>query len=683
MLRRSVIAALVLTLGLGWPAAPPAMALAEDVPVADPVPNDPIPSTLALTLEEVATLPTSEPVPAPTDARLIRHNRINYLGEVPDHSGRLYVPDLNGKLYLLHNGQTTEYLDVFARVGPNFWSHRGLGSGFGFVAFHPAFARNGLFYTVHTEARDALPNNTPDLPAQPNTQVHGVLTEWHANDPSANVFEGTSREVLRLGFNGLIHGYQQIGFNPTAFPWSEDYGLLYLGVGDGGRGRTTTDPQNLAVPHGKILRIDPRGTNGVNGKYGIPAGNPFASTPGALGEIYAYGLRNPHRFSWDRLWPHRMYVGNIGEHVIESVYEVRAGDNFGWSVREGAYVSKDEDRCNVYPLPPDDAGFTYPVVAYDHEPPPGFPCGTDTGDAVIGGFVYRGLRHWALFGKYVFGDDVNGKLWYTNSSEMRRGGPPAQIHEFMLLDTSGRRITMQDLAGDTRVDLRFGQDRRGELYVLSKANGKIWRIADAHRFAGCATSSVVVSNVMARRHWAPITPSKWQFPGSEVVLAEAGVARPGPRRPFEYAVLKSGPVLGSVSIEAQVRLDTPVSESNRDVIVVFGHRSDTQFYYAHLSSDNTIYPHNGIFVVNNADRLRIDHQWNGSVGAPPAITDEAWHSVRVVHCAGTGEIAVYVDGATVPLITAVDRAFASGRVGFGSFDNIGRLRELRVTGERP
>ncbi|HCT79735.1 MAG TPA: hypothetical protein DGG94_10415 [Micromonosporaceae bacterium] len=684
---RPLAVALVLTVGVFWPSAPPAQAQSQAqslAPVEDPTP-DPVQSGLALTLQEVITMPRSEPVPAPTDPRLIRSARINYLGQVPDRSGRMFVPDLNGKLHFVHNGTSVEYLDAGAQAGPDFWSHRGLGSGLGFVAFHPQFASNGLFYSIHTEARDALLTKTPDLPAQANAVVHGVLVEWKADDPSANSFTGTRREILRLGFGSYIHGYQEIGFNPTAHPWSADYGLLYVAVGDGGRGRTTTDPQNVALPHGKILRIDPSGTNGVNGKYGIPASNPFVGKPGALGEVYAYGLRNPHRFSWDRFWPHRMFVGNIGEHVIESVYEVRAGDNFGWSEREGSFLHNRDDRCNVYPLPADDAqfGYTYPVVAYDHEPPAGWPCGQDTGDAVIGGFVYRGLRVPALWGKYVFGDDVDGRLFYSNSWEMRRGsGQLAPIYQFLLLDPAGRRISMKDLAGDARVDLRFGTDAHGEIYLLSKANGKIWKITGARHFAGCDVGDTTVSNVMAKRNWAPVTPAKWRFPGKEVILAEPGVARPGPRRPFEYAVLTAGPTFGSTQIDAEVRLDTPVEVSNRDVILVFGYRSDTQFYYVHLSSDNTIYPHNGIFVVNNADRLRLDHQWNGSTGAPPAIRDALWHKVRVVHCAGTGEIAVYVDGSNVPLMTAVDTTFGTGRVGFGSFDNIGRLRNLRVTGDR-
>ncbi|MEV1290147.1 calcium-binding protein [Micromonospora sp. NPDC049679] len=204
--------------------------------------------------------------------------------------------------------------------------------------------------------------------------------------------------------------------------------------------------------------------------------------------------------------------------------------------------------------------------------------------------------------------------------------------------------------------------------------------ADSAGHAGCDVGRNRVKDVMAGGNWAPVTPANWQFPGSEVILAEAGKSPAGPRRPFEYAVLTKGPEFGSVQIDAEVRLDTPVEITNRDVIIVFGYQSPTRFYYAHLSTDNTIYPHNGIFVVDNADRFRLDHQWNGKIGAPPAITDAAYHKVRVRHCAKTGEIAVYVDGASTPLMTATDRTFQAGRVGFGSFDNIGRMRALSVTG---
>lgn len=202
-----------------------------------------------------------------------------------------------------------------------------------------------------------------------------------------------------------------------------------------------------------------------------------------------------------------------------------------------------------------------------------------------------------------------------------------------------------------------------------------WPASDA-----CRPGDTVVTDVMAEEDWAPITSSKWRFPGDEVVLAEPGEPRPGPRRPFEYAVLQAGPELGSVVIDAEVKMDTPVSFRGEDVIVVFGYRSDTAYYYAHLSDDNLIYPHNGIFKVDGADRERIDHQWDGQIGADRALTDNDYHQVRITHCAETGRIAVYLDGASTPLMTARDRTFDSGRVGFGSFDNVGRIRDLTVTG---
>lgn len=290
--------------------------------------------------------------------------------------------------------------------------------------------------------------------------------------------------MLRLAFGSYIHGIQEIGFNPTAKPGDDDYGLLYIAAGDGGSGLHTDDPQKLSMPQGKVLRIDPLGTNGAGGGYGIPPTNPFVGKPDALAEIYAYGLRDPYRFSWDPEGRNRMLLGNMGEHAVESIYEVQPGDNLGWGAREGPFVFKREDPCHVYPLPADDdqLGYTYPVVAYDHDPPPDWPCDRDSGHAVIGGFVYRGAEFPELRGKYVFGDGVDGRILYADASEMRRGSRRlAKIHEFVLLDTAGKRVTMQGLAGDPRVDLRFGSGGDGQLYILSKANGKVWRVSETAR----------------------------------------------------------------------------------------------------------------------------------------------------------------------------------------------------------
>ncbi len=339
----------------------------------------------------------------------------------------------------------------------------------------------------------------------------------------------------------------------------------------------------------------------------------------------------------------------------------------------------------MFPLPADDAkyGYTYPVTAFDHNRlASARPC-ADSGNALMGGFVYRGKKIPSLRGKYIYGEGVKGLIYYAEEREMRAGRPMATSREMMVY-ANGQLTTLK----------RAGQ--RSQSCRSAVRAGRRWRAVRTGEGQrqdlegdGCSHLRLVPFRARSRlgchvgASWEPVTPALWQFPGREVVLAQAGSARPGPRRPFEYAVLKKGPAFGSVRIDAQVRLDTPVAESNRDVIIVFGYRSDTEFYYAHLSSDNKIYPHNGIFVVNNADRLRLDHQWDAarSVGAAPAVTDTAWHRVRVQHCADTGEIAVYMDGSRFPLMTAVDRTFSSGRVGFGSFDNIGRLRDLRVQGK--
>lgn len=452
-------------------------------PGAPPIPPDPTRSTLGLVLEEYAQLPASTPNGPWTDVRLgARHNRINYVGEVPDGSGRLYVPDLNGNLYLLEDRQPTVYLDVEARF-PEFMAWRGLGSGFGFVAFHPEFETNGKFYTTHTETPNAPGDQT--YPGQPNSSgaVQSVVTEWTADDPSADTFAGTSRELFRFRFVGQTHAIQQIDFNPTAEPGDDDYGLLYLAVGDGGYGVNSTDPQDLDTPAGKILRIDPAGTDGPNGQYGIPETNPWVGVEGALGEIWAIGMRDPHRFSWDLGGKHEMFLGHIGQRAIEAVYEVDRGDDFGWPDVESRLDYQNETQCRLDPMTPEQAakGYDFPVASYAHDTPANWSCNADSGHAISGGLVHRG-RLPGLKGKYVFGDLVEGKVFYTTAAHMRdESDREATVHELQLYDTDGTRKRMTDFVGDGRVDLRFGTDSDRSLYLLAKATGTIWKVVDTKR----------------------------------------------------------------------------------------------------------------------------------------------------------------------------------------------------------
>ncbi|RIJ70598.1 hypothetical protein D1871_18615 [Nakamurella silvestris] len=632
-------------------------------PVVNPVPQTPQASDLTLTIEPVAQVP-------PTQGSA----RINFVSEIPGSPGRLAVPDLQGPVYVVENGRPQVYVDPSV-VFPHFVRSPSLGTGTGFVAFHPEFATNGLFYTVHTEAGAALTSQTPTLNSPANAQVHGVITEWHATDPKAPTFNGTHRQVLRIGYSQFLHGLQEIGFNPHAKPGSADYGLLYIGSGDGDEVPVFTGrPQDLGAPQGKVLRIDPRGTNGPGGSYGIPAANPFVGTAGALGEVYAYGMRNPHRFSWDAA-DGRMFLAMIAEKSIDGIYELRAGDNLGWNEREGAFRFDKNDPNNVYPLPKNDAslGYTYPVLQL----------GRNTGISLVGGFVYRGSALPALQGKYLFGDIISGDVRYTEAAGLIRGASQPPFYNLKLADTAGRPTTIRGT--NARADLRFGQDAKGELYLTSKADGRIWKItgvSGAPVAPTCGPGTTVVENVSAAADWAPQTPSLWEFSNGQIIQTKVGNEPTGPRRPYEFAVLTAGQEFTSLSYRSQVRIDEPVSVSNRDVILVFNYQTPTKYSYVHLSQDNTIYPHNGIFVVNDADRLRIDDQWNPSTsrGAAPAIKDREWHDVRIDFCADTGSIKVYVDGSSQPLMTATDRTFTQGRVGFGSFDNYGRVRAVKVTG---
>ncbi len=362
-------------------------------PIEDPAPEEVL-SNRGIVIEEYAQFPKTEPIPAPTDRRLMRHARINYIGEVPDGSGRMYVPDLNGPLSLVEDGQPHIYLDVAQQFSPEFFSGRGLGSGFGFATFHPAFADNGKFYTVHTERPGNLapPPDPTTYPPQTPTFLHSVVTEWTANDPSADTFAGTSREVLRLGFGGQVHAIQQIDFNPRPSPVTRTTACSTSPWATAGRASTRRWGRTRPSRTARSCASTHSAPTGPIGQYGIPPSNPFVTDPDVIDEIYAIGMRDPHRFSFDTQTG-RMYLGHIGEHAIEAVYEVQAGDNFGWGEREGAYVFNPAvDRCNLYPLPANDAerGFTYPVAAYDHDPTPGWSCTSDSGYAISGGFVYRG-----------------------------------------------------------------------------------------------------------------------------------------------------------------------------------------------------------------------------------------------------------------------------------------------------
>ncbi|MBK8501414.1 MAG: PQQ-dependent sugar dehydrogenase [Saprospiraceae bacterium] len=196
------------------------------------------------------------------------------------------------------------------------------------------------------------------------------------------------------------------------------------------------------------------------------------NSPGAVKEVWARGFRNPHRISWDLTGSGKMFVSNIGQHSLEEVYLGKAGADYGWPNREGTFLfDVDANPELVYPLPDDDAGYTYAVVQYDH----------DEGTAVSGGFVYAGTMVPELMGKYVFGDISRGTLFCSEVSEMNEG-QQATIYK-LNVSLNGESSDMEAITKIKPVDLRLGMDHAGELYLFTKGNGTVYKVVGSENCA--------------------------------------------------------------------------------------------------------------------------------------------------------------------------------------------------------
>lgn len=391
--------------------------------------------------------------------------RINKMTFHPITKERI-ISDLQGKIYLLDDkDQLTEFLDISQHF-PNFTNKPGFATGLGSFAFHPLFAQNRLFYTTHTEPEVKGPSDFTYGDSL-RVKLQWIITEWTLYNPLAKVLSGKSREVMRVNVIDQIHGMQEITFNPYAKQGDSDFGLMYIGLGDGGalEQRRGFIPNNSEHAWGKVLRIDPLGRNSKNGKYGIPASNPFVGKKG-LDEVFAQGFRNPNRISW--LKDGRIIVSNIGQRHIESLYLLKAGKNYGWPLREGTFAIDSTMSTNtVFPLPKNDAkmGYTYPIAQFDH----------DEGNAIMGGFEYTGKLIPSLRGKYIFGEIVRGRVFYIPISEIKEGSQ-TRIRE-LKIQLEGLPVMLKDLVKSNKVDLRFGQDANGEIYIITKADGMLYQIA--------------------------------------------------------------------------------------------------------------------------------------------------------------------------------------------------------------
>jgi mono/diheme cytochrome c family protein len=426
--------------------------------IKNPIPEKISPSNIQIVLELFSQIPASS-----DKQPLTRISKMDWIIAAK----AWFVLDQRGILYKLVNQKTAEWLDI-SKWKPRFINQPGLATGFGSFAFHPGFAHNGLFYTTHCEAPHSKKADFP-IPDSIKQTLQWVLCEWKADDPFASSFRGTCRELIRIDMVAGIHGVQEIIFNPGSKSGDEDYGQLYMGVGDGGSVENgfaflTHHPDKI---WGTILRIDPLGKNSANGQYGIPGQNPFAKSTDSntLREIYAYGFRNPNRITWT---PNGLMLAtNIGQANIEAIDVILKGHDYGWPIREGKFVMHPNGNINdLYPVPANDSSFhiTYPIAAFDH----------DEGNAIAGGFVYEGHALPELTGKYLFGDIPSGRLFYINTIGLK-AGKLAVIKEWFV-SLNGKRLSLRQICGQNRVDLRFGKDEKGEMYIFTKPDGKIYRL---------------------------------------------------------------------------------------------------------------------------------------------------------------------------------------------------------------
>jgi glucose/arabinose dehydrogenase len=397
----------------------------------------------------------------------------------PGHPEQLFVSDQDGILWImdLSTGEKTVFLDVSSRLvplgafGPGTFDERGF---LGF-AFHPDYASNGLLYTYTSEPVDG-PADFSTMPPGVAPNHQSVVSEWqvpNTTDPGAVVDPTSRREILRIDEPQFNHNAGALNFGPD---W-----MLYISLGEGGGrddeavGHGTGNAQNTANVLGSILRIDPQGSNSANGQYGIPADNPFYGQAGKAGEIFAFGFRNPFRFSFDRQ-AGDLYVGDVGQDDIEEVDVVVAGGNYGWNLKEGSFCF-------------DPAG-SDPGFAFEADPCPTVPAGVELidpvaeyntadsldqnidGRAVVGGFVYRGSQIPFLVGRYVFGDfsrftetgvNNDGRLFYLSKKNIVNGDniKESKIAEFRYADREELGYSL----------LGFGQDGNGELYVMANSTG--------------------------------------------------------------------------------------------------------------------------------------------------------------------------------------------------------------------
>lgn len=428
----------------------------------------------------------------------------DYAVSPPGDHGRLFVVEQSGLLRVIQNGVllTNPALDIQFLVQPPFVASSANDErGFLGLAFHPGFNNSASpgYQTLYTYNSEVIPPGITPTYSAPNGATmtyQNVVNEWRISSTNANVVDPSSkRQVISFGKNAPNHNGGTIAFGPD--------GYAYLGLGDGGNANDVGpshivpggNAQNLSTPLGKMLRFDPLNPAlttssadavSANGQYRIPTTNPFQGA-GQVPEIYAYGLRNPYRFSFDTA-NGELIQADVGQNNVEEIDRLILGGNYGWAIKEGDFLFNQTNGAaglaGTIGAPPGNrsvgspAGLIDPIsgtqgtLEYDH----------NEGISITGGFVYRGTAIPELYGKYIFGDlalvpspvRVNGRLFYADFQT-------GLIKAFPLPQFGGSAILPNNLTVHG-----FGQDAEGELYALvtnTSANGNggvVYKFASVH-----------------------------------------------------------------------------------------------------------------------------------------------------------------------------------------------------------
>ena len=395
------------------------------VSVAPPATASPTPAATPAPKPTPKPTPTPTPKPTPLPMVSIHLTQVvaglaSPVGVVAAGDDRLFVIGRTGRVEIVRNGTIAgTFLDISARISTNHTERGLLG-----LAFHPGYATNGRFFVRYTDTRGDV-----------------RVSEFHVSSNPNKADPASEKVLLTISHpTNRNHNGGTIAFGPD--------GYLYVGTGDGGGvGDPQGNGQNLNVLPGKLLRLDV--DSGSPGTSTIPADNPFAESTGKRGEIWAYGLRNPYAFSFDRATGD-LWIADVGQNTWEEVDRATAatddgrGFDFGWSVMEGRHCYRPASGCKT-------EGLVQPIAEYTHGP------NDSTGCSIIGGFVYRGTAHPELVGRYFFGDYCSGKIW-----DLAADGPDSQTPQLLL--RSGLRIT------------GWGEGHDGNLYVVSETTGRLYRM---------------------------------------------------------------------------------------------------------------------------------------------------------------------------------------------------------------